>query len=143
MRMESCATRQIIQRVSNSRSEMCGGWNSRSVQIAKTISYQREFGNLGSAIPALKCVVVGIAARFKSQKRFPISVSSAILEVTRLRTQKRTLHMPVSLDRRSRLCILIHIRRYTMRTNIVLDDALVQEALKLSGKQRRRLFPLP
>jgi Arc/MetJ family transcription regulator len=36
------------------------------------------------------------------------------------------------------MCILIHIRRYAMRTNIVLDDTLVQEALKLSGAKTKK-----
>jgi Arc/MetJ family transcription regulator len=46
--------------------------------------------------------------------------------------------MPVSLDRSFRHVYFVYIRRCTMRTNIVLDDTLVQEALKLSGAKTKR-----
>jgi Arc/MetJ family transcription regulator len=36
------------------------------------------------------------------------------------------------------MCILIHIRRWRVRTNIVLDENLVEEGLKLSGAKTRK-----
>jgi Arc/MetJ family transcription regulator len=36
------------------------------------------------------------------------------------------------------VCIVVHIRRYKLRTNIVLDEDLVEEALKLSGAKTKK-----
>jgi Arc/MetJ family transcription regulator len=36
------------------------------------------------------------------------------------------------------MCMLIHMRRCRARTNIVLDEKLVEEGLRLSGAKTRR-----
>ena len=36
------------------------------------------------------------------------------------------------------MCMLVHIRGCYMRTNIVLDASLVEEALKLSGAKTKK-----
>lgn len=43
-----------------------------------------------------------------------------------------------TVDKRAVMCILVHNRRCIMRTNIVLDDELVKEAMALSSAKTKK-----